>query len=71
MHTAVISEQLLTSNSEVHDLLSPEQESVSDYIEQSPPVTAALLARIEFLEAENKRIKAAELSRPANEGYRA
>ena len=64
MHTAVIGEQLLTSNYEVHDLPSPEQESVSDHIEQNPTVTAALLARREFLEAENERLKATELSRP-------
>ena len=57
-------QQLLTSNYEVHDLPSPEQESVSDHIDQNPTVTVVLLAHIEFLEAENERLKVAELSRP-------
>jgi len=49
MHTAVIGEQLLTSNYEVHDLPSPEEGEVSGHIEQNPTVTAPLLACIEFL----------------------
>ena len=59
LHTALIGQQLLTDDSyEIHELPSSQLKTQPQDQETDPTISAAFLARIEFLESENTQLRA-------------